>query len=282
MRRALVLAAAFCMCSFASAAPPKPTSTAKPEVIGGVTVKPGAAPWQVALIHRRSIDLVDGVFCGGTLVGDQWVLTAAHCMCDPETNADVSVSEFWVLYGSVELAAGASLAAASEIVKAPGHQCTGTASDLALLKLRRPIAGAQTIRLATDAEAAQLLKPQSRVRTSGWGYTKVGGQKSRELLEVSIPIVSVDSCKAAYGPKLPTGGVFCAGEQGKDSCTGDSGGPLYFGTGKEAVQLGVVSFGDECGKAKSPGVYASVATPARQWIQKVIAKPPCRPDDRTC
>jgi secreted trypsin-like serine protease len=77
---------------------------------------------------------------------------------------------------------------------------------------------------------------------------------------------------------LPANAI-CAGEAGKDSCTGDSGGPLYKRTpGQPPVQVGIVSFGDSCGKARVPGVYTPVVAHLA-WIEETRKPKPCTPQD---
>lgn len=257
---------------------PQPLSTRKIEVIGGRVVGAAESPWQVALVSSAAINHVDGVFCGGTMIDSQWVLTAAHCLYDPANCAKLAPQGFYVAYGSTDLGRKVSLVAPAELHHPKGYNCKGKEYDVALVKLREWIDVKTFIQLPSPSEASSLTVTGSRLQTTGWGLTEVNGWKSRELLEVEVPVVPYDSCKARYGATLPVGAI-CAGEAGKDACTGDSGGPLYKRrAGSQAVQVGVVSFGDSCGKAKIPGAYTPVIGHLA-WIEETLKPKACTPQD---
>jgi trypsin len=171
-----------------------------------------------------------------------------------------------------------SLVGAGKVFLPPGYSCRKNEKDIALIQLKDAISGAVPIRLASRTDAAKYLRVGAgSVSATGWGLTQVDGWKSRNLLKVDIPVTDYGACKAHYGGSLPANAI-CAGAAGKDTCTGDSGGPLYTGSGKDAIQLGVVSFGDSCGQAKIPGVYTPVAE-YRDWIDEVRKPKPCTSED---
>lgn len=253
----------------------RPLATKKVEVVGGHSVSPTESPWQVALISAASINHVDGVFCGGTLIDSQWVLTAAHCFFPDQTNcAQLGVQGFYVAYGSTDLGKQVSLISPAEVHLPKGYDCHKKAKDIALIKLRAPVKVHETIRLASLVETTAL-SSGTKLQTTGWGLTDASGWKSRELLEVDISLVSHATCATHYGVALPESDI-CAGGNGKDACKGDSGGPLYSRTGTQVVQYGIVSFGDGCGKAETPGVYTSVAE-YLDWISGVLKTASCTP-----
>ncbi len=248
-----------------------PLSTKKAEilVVGGKEVSPGRYPWQVALVSAEQGDFVTGIFCGGTLIDSKWVLTAAHCFFDSKTCAEYSKNRYYVAYGSTDLAASLSLNGASAVHVREGYKCGSSANDIALILLKQAISGVPAVSLASEADRMQYAAPGRTLTTSGWGITAIDGWPSRNLLEVDIRVVANTTCKAHYGDQL-TNAVICAGEAGKDSCHGDSGGPLFAKlAGSKSVQLGVVSFGDGCGKPNAPGVYTDVVAHL-EWIQKTI------------
>ncbi len=90
----------------------------------------------------------------------------------------------------------------------------------------------------------------------GWGRIADGGDRSNYLRSVDVPVVGDADCKADYDV-YDSRTMVCAGypEGGKDACQGDSGGPLVVGD----TLIGIVSFGDGCGKAGKPGVYTRVS-----------------------
>ncbi|XP_028029960.1 trypsin, alkaline C-like [Bombyx mandarina] len=103
------------------------------------------------------------------------------------------------------------------------------------------------------------------VWAAGWGVTRFGGSLSEQLRHVQVWVVNQSVCRSRYGGNTITNNMLCAGwldVGGRDSCTGDSGGPLYHNN----VVVGVSSFGNNCGHARYPGVYARVSR-YTSWIQ---------------
>lgn len=256
---------------------PTPSGLAVPDVIGGTKVSLWQSPWQVALVSANGSP-VAGVFCGGTLIDSQWVLTAAHCFYERDTCLPIPPQAIFVAYGSTDLGKKVSLMAPKALVHPNEYRCSAKAHDIALIQLEESVVVSPYAQLASSATASTLLTPGTRLMTTGWGLTTVNGAKSRFLMEVTLPIAHYELCRAAYGSVLPAAAI-CAGEAGKDACTGDSGGPLYQRKGTDqAIQVGVVSFGDGCGKAKTPGVYTPVAE-YLAWIEETLKPKPCTPKD---
>merc|ERR1711963_1177977 len=105
----------------------------------------------------------------------------------------------------------------------------------------------------------------------GWGSLRENGPQPNILQEVTVRIWDNKVCKDTYGPAAPGGimdHMLCAGQKGKDSCSGDSGGPMQIGSGETWTQVGVVSWGIGCGKSHYPGVYSRVSK-LRDWIDKI-------------
>lgn len=95
------------------------------------------------------------------------------------------------------------------------------------------------------------------------------GPQPAVLQKVTVPVWSNAQCRSKYGPHAPGGileSMICAGQDSRDSCNGDSGGPLMVNEG-HWVQIGVVSWGIGCGKGQYPGVYTRV-TSFLPWIFK--------------
>jgi secreted trypsin-like serine protease len=95
---------------------------------------------------------------------------------------------------------------------------------------------------------------------AGWGHKEYGGKKST-LRRVSVPILSNEECKTTtnYEPDRITPNMICAGSVGSDACQGDSGGPLFVNDAGQLRLIGIVSYGDGCGKAGYPGIYTRVS-----------------------
>jgi len=113
------------------------------------------------------------------------------------------------------------------------------------------------------------------VTVAGWGTLREGGSQPASLMKVDVKVWTNSECKSSYGSSAPggiTSHMLCASESDRDSCSGDSGGPLFdcpFGGSCE--QIGIVSWGIGCAKQKYPGVYTRV-TEMMPWISRIIAE----------
>ena len=239
-------------------------------IVGGQSVRHAAVPWQV------SLQFDGGHFCGGSLIGARWVLTAAHCV-DRYPPSGVG-ARLRVVHGATSLSASGSAArrAVDAVRVHQGWNPQNMDNDIALLRLSEPITGVR-------ASYANLLPASPRMATrfsfagacavvSGWGTLESGGSISPRLQAVNLPVVSQAECRRAY-PGQISGGMICAGlpEGGRDSCQGDSGGPLVVrGLSDRHWQLaGVVSWGAGCAEAGRYGVYARVSK-YLDWIQATV------------
>lgn len=233
-----------------------------PTIVGGQEADPGEWPWQVALVSKSS-DPFNGQFCGGALISERWVLTAAHCVDTANTN---SLDIIAGIHDLVAVDAGSVRVAISQIVVHPGWSDVTKDNDIALLKLAQPIAergrSADALPIAYSklppASIGALVGVNATV--TGWGNRVSSGSDFPErLYEVVVPIISNASCQNAYSGL--TDNMLCAGlpQGGKDSCQGDSGGPLVIPDGSKWQQAGIVSFGVGCALPDYPGVYTRVS-----------------------
>lgn len=269
-------------------------------IVGGSPAAEGAWPWQVRLLDR--MDNQTG-FCGGSLISDQWVLTAAHCV----VNRDGSTVDSVVIgYGSTQQSK-LKLVPSAKIIVHPDYMKENHA-DLALVKLAEPLPDAQWITIADAATEQKLVTPGATLVVTGWGalwdfagfeealYSRgkgIGNVDTHKLLsanalvspdqlhQVEIEMITNEECAAAYqaysaaiNDNLDIASTeLCAGSPAgaKDSCYGDSGGPLVVADedGKY-VQVGVVSWGSQCGNPVLPGVYNKLSrfTP---WVKDQMA-----------
>jgi secreted trypsin-like serine protease len=231
-------------------------------IVGGVATTIDKYPWQVAL----AIPTPRGEeFCGGSLIAERWVLSAAHCFAEsPQPNRSAlkaNVTNF------------ENDGAWSEVERVYMHEDYDNISfknDIALVKLKAPAPG-QPVALA--ARALQL-SPCEELAVTGWGRTadKLTAPLSPVLRVGKVPLVSNETCNGeeSYGGRV-AGTMLCAGfhDGGVDACQGDSGGPLVFERGREPVLVGVVSFGDGCAQKRKYGVYTRVSS-FRDWIDKTM------------
>ena len=233
-----------------------------PLIVGGEPVPDIAdTPWQVALVSGGA---ARNQFCGGSLVAETWVLTAAHCV--DNFAVDMNPARLEVVAGTLEYASGGEQIGVTEIVVHPNWNDDTMDHDAALLRLASPATLGQPIDLMAGDDEAPV---GVNVRVSGWGATSEGGPGSDELLFVEVPVVSTDECNApeSYDGAI-TEAMFCAGgrEGGIDSCQGDSGGPVDDGE----KLVGVVSWGHGCARRLKYGVYTRVST-VSEWANEMIA-----------
>lgn len=261
----------------------EPQPHRQPRVVGGQAADIGEWPWQVALISPNKVttgpNYYGAQFCGGSLIAERWVLTAAHCLVSK--GQIISAQSINIVAGLNNLQtpeATHQQVGVQAVYVYPNYQeSNALIDDIALLYLAQPIqAGNNKAFIALPKQGNQaLVNPGSFVTVTGWGSTvgyELGETKHSSyppsLQEVSVPVVSHASCNQAYDGVI-TGNMLCASFQqgGRDSCQGDSGGPLVAANGNQWQQVGVVSFGFGCASAKYPGVYARVSEFV-DWIER--------------
>jgi hypothetical protein len=235
-------------------------------IIGGTEARPGAWPWQAALVPP-GLDPARWTFCGGTVIAASWVLTAEHCVA-PELERD----EIDVLTGQSDLSgSGGQRLAVAEIVRSP------TGGDIALLRLDQPTT-ARPIDVVRPGQES-LWSPGTDAVATGWGTTVTGPPDSPDRLrQVTLPVVSDADCAVAYpgdGQSDPFDPrrELCAGDLaagGRGTCQGDSGGPLMVPKpGGGWVQVGITSWSIGCAEPGQPDVYARVAAYST-WVERAI------------
>ncbi|KAG7476685.1 hypothetical protein MATL_G00085550 [Megalops atlanticus] len=240
----------------------KPTACSGMGIIGGKEIKPHSCPWMVSIQYENRH------LCGGTLIKDQWVLTAAHCKSHFKKPASVTV-----LLGA--------------------HSLTKE-KDTVRMRIEKTFEP-RTFNLKTKADDIMLIKLEKRVKTKGkkikvkdlpkdgkdvpagtscqvigWGVTRKEANNPSDTLQgVEVKIEDRDLCRCLYN-KNPTitEDMLCAGNKKTkaDACQGDSGGPLVC---KKAL-VGVVSGGSGCGDPKKPGVYTRLSKTHLSWIKNII------------
>lgn len=252
-----------------------------PKIIGGVETSISKWPSLVAIVYADFDSLYEEQFCAGTLVATNWVLSAAHCFFDkPQISGKPWVktvpSSIQVVAGTDDLSDNSPPEVHGIVNIYTHNQYTpgnaGSPYDIALLELsthsKQPLMTIFNGQPAVD----------SSVTAIGWGAQDVdisggGVNFPQKLREVTINIISNNDCNRpqAYDGIIVESQL-CAGvpEGGKDSCSGDSGGPLMSKQSGSFTQVGVVSFGDSCAVAAKPGVYTRVDS-FLGWIKQYVS-----------
>jgi secreted trypsin-like serine protease len=265
-------------------------------IVGGRPAPEGKFPYQVRLYS--SMDDEKG-FCGGSIIAPQWILTAGHCaVADADVAENLQPAEtIFVGYGSTDRTKTTKIES-EEIIVNPGYLAHGLSSgdDVALIKLKEPIPDAKPVELANTDTEPTLVTRGVKVTITGWGaiwdpedkevvelLSKINPQTDvteklnypRKLYQTDINVMDRDECRSVYQPmqlKIADSEI-CAMKprSASNSCYGDSGGPLVVPAQdpKRYVQIGVVSWGDRCGRAGNPNVFARVAS-FSDWIKQTM------------
>uniref|UniRef100_A0AAR5PNW0 Peptidase S1 domain-containing protein n=1 Tax=Dendroctonus ponderosae TaxID=77166 RepID=A0AAR5PNW0_DENPD len=219
-------------------------------IVGGRPTGINHYPWIARIVY-------DGHFhCGGSLVAESYVLTAAHCV------RKLRRSKIRVILGdhdqSTTTDAPAKMRAVSSIIRHRNFDTDSYNHDIALLKLRKSVEFTKNIRpICLPA----IRDPAGKTGiVVGWGRTSEGGNLPNIVQEVEVPILTPNQCKAMkYRASRITSYMLCAGRGAMDSCQGDSGGPLLVHNGDKYEIVGIVSWGVGCGRPGYPGVYTRVS-----------------------
>ena len=261
---ALALAAALAVVPLANPVP----AAADSVVIGGRPAHVADSPWAVALSSRdRFGGTREGQFCGAVAVARDKVLTAAHCLRREVLGSAVEdVPDLRIIAGRDELGGpgGQEIAVRRAWVN-PGYEPRTNKGDLAVLTLSRALPSSSVIPMAPAGDAAYGAGTGATVY--GWGDTTGYGAYASALHAARVRLLPDSACAHAYPGGLrgsyDAASMLCAGDPAgeHDACQGDSGGPLV----AAGRLIGLVSWGNGCGSADSPGVYTRISA-AMRWM----------------
>ena len=226
----------------------------------------GSVPWQVGLVSRTKLR----PWCGGTLINDRYILTAAHCV------KALKPHMFEVILGDIDWTTRKETHElrrfVTEIHVHPKFGQSATFDhDYAILKLHTAIEFHlhDNIRPVCLPFYDQIADLEGKTGTvSGWGVVdpKVPTIQANILQKVDVKIIGDSACRNSYPASSVTQSMFCARANSTDSCYGDSGGPFTIYQNGVHVLEGVISWGKNCAKLQWPGVYSRVGHVLR-WIR---------------
>ncbi|KAL7735799.1 hypothetical protein ACLKA6_017805 [Drosophila palustris] len=233
-------------------------------IVGGNVISTYYLPYQVSLRRRTSTTSAYAHTCGGSLINERIVVTAAHCVYN-------RLAENFVVVAGTEMRSGMDGGVISRVEKLMPHEhynASITDNDIALIFVSPPFPVDSHYKIDTIELAEELPAVGTVATVSGWGATTEGGLSSAQLQQVQVSLVDNAECQAAYHWRPITQGMLCAAVPGggKDACQGDSGGPLVVNN----RLLGIVSWGEGCAREDYPGVYASVPH-FQAWIAEQLA-----------
>ncbi|KAJ8004048.1 hypothetical protein DPEC_G00154750 [Dallia pectoralis] len=238
---------------------------ANTRIVNGEECPPGECPWQAFLVNHD-----DRGFCGGTILNNDFILTAAHCMNQTRS--------FYVVLGEFDTEVQEGREAVHQVANVFIHRAyipTTYHNDIAIIKLKEPIKFTKYILPACMPEptfAENVLMRQADGLVSGFGRVGENKQTSSLLLRLSVPYIPRATCLQSSSHKI-SNRMFCAGydKEKKDACQGDSGGPHVTRYKDTWFVTGVVSWGEGCAREGKYGIYTQVSKYI-DWIQTIMRK----------
>ncbi|XP_020852819.1 granzyme A [Phascolarctos cinereus] len=233
------------------------------DIIGGDEVYPHSRPYMALILEGKKL-------CGGVLIKENWVITAAHCSIKRTTNVILGA------HSKSKKEAEKQIMTVKKEIPYPCYDQTTHEGDLKLLQLNGKVKITKAVRLLKLPQSGKDIKPGTACQVAGWGKTVNRSNKPSDTLrEVNVTVIDRKICndedhynlKPFIGPNM-----ICAGDinGGKDSCDGDSGGPLIC----QGSFTGITSFGlpGKCGVPQGPGVYTLLSVKYLNWIKNTIKR----------
>ncbi|XP_054085460.1 trypsin-4-like [Zeugodacus cucurbitae] len=253
----LILLISFCVCPINASKQNSERNRAN-LVIGGKKVPIGGAPWAVSIIKNRQL------ICGGSLLTNKIVITAASCI------KDVEPAKLLVRAGTTAFKNGGKLRRIKETIHHPKYVENSHSYNVALLHLLRPFNSTDKLVGQVKLPAANSVQPSS-IYIFGWGLSsnKTSVLMTKNLRFTKTKIYSEKKCAQYLYEEDDTDYVFCSGDRTKtsDICTDDTGSPAIF---EDNIQFGIVSDGGACSQTRT--TILTNLTKHTNWIKNLISE----------
>ncbi|KAK2583861.1 hypothetical protein KPH14_001137 [Odynerus spinipes] len=249
-----------------------------PLIIGGVKAKSAEFPHMAAIGFGKNESNISWL-CGGSIISETYILTAAHCLESRDNGPAIRVRVGMTNLSGFEESLQERKVARR--IKHPDYRPPVKYHDLGLIELDYPLELNPRVRPACLEVNFQISERQAIA--SGFGRTAYNAQSgSNDLMKVQLNYISQEDCEKSYqfdlgGRYMPQGlisNLLCAGvmEGGKDTCQGDSGGPLQRVLAYPYCTysiVGITSFGKFCAFKNSPAIYTRVSS-YLDWIESIV------------
>ena len=250
-------------------------------IVGGTKANPKRFPYYTQ-VRLYTLEHPKGRFCGGTLIAGDAVLTAAHCLGSDDYYDNVTAIDVWVNSTTTAFSEYEYYRAAIQVVVHPLYKparysafSTIVPNDIGLIFLDEPVTGVPLVKLNRNPSvpvSTAYLKVIGLGATSFNFSADISEVYPKELMQTSIKVNSMLSCKKVYGSTIIGNASICAGGGGvRGLCDGDPGGPLLLtkGSPQSDVMVGIAS-ATFCPKENGyPDVFAKVSYYAK-WIDEQI------------
>ncbi|CAF1027630.1 unnamed protein product [Rotaria sordida] len=249
-------------------------------IINGVESTPYGWPWLVSIgiryRHPNGLWQNRTHICGGTLIEPSHVLTAAHCLEQkiddryvPFTSTNPTLESLFILrigIHDIRSTRSDEIYGAKRIFVHERFISSTFENDIAIIRLDRPVIVTRYI--SPICLPSNNILPGSQVTVAGWGtVTETSRVHSNVLRQANVNILPATNCRVYTDVHYDTSKQLCAAalDWSKDTCAGDSGGPLMHQNNGEWTISGITSYGYGCSKRGFPGVYQADVKREGEW-----------------